>query len=139
MFGFKIVSKERLAKMNEELIIAKEKYRTLLRENKGSKFSIFILSENEGDNLVELDRLLRSEFVESHRLNISFYCQAHKDAKNVSFVRDGKSNTEITYVDLVDISLLAIFSGSSASAFLIRSLISFCSLRYSSSVLLPAI
>lgn len=95
---------------DEELNIAKEKYRTLLRENKGSKFSIFILSENEGDNLVELDRLLRSEFVESHRLNISFYCQAHKDAKNVSFVRDGKSNTEIAYVDLIDTSLLAIQS-----------------------------
>lgn len=95
---------------DEELNIAKEKYRALLRENKGSKFSIFILSENEGDNLVELERLLRSEFVENHRLNISFYCQAHKDAKNVSFVREGKSNTEIAYVDLIDTSLLAVQS-----------------------------
>lgn len=95
---------------DDELNIAKEKYRALLRENKGSKFSIFILSEKDDDNLVELERLLRSEFVENHRLNISFYCQANKDAENVSFVREGRSNTEIAYVDLVDTSLLAVQS-----------------------------
>lgn len=95
---------------DEELNIAKEKYRALLRENKGSKFSIFILSENDGDNLVELERLLRSKFVENHRLNISFYCQAHKDPETVSFVREGKTNTEIAYVDLIDTSLLAVQS-----------------------------